>query len=131
MNEFQRLRLYDLTHNNQPRIPVCFALDVSGSMTKDGKIDQLNAGVVQFLDSICRDKRASSHAEVAMITFGGTVTKVMEFANVRHQKPPALTALGRWGEPKELVGPALFLCSEAGSYVTGHNLFVDGGYTTR
>jgi NAD(P)-dependent dehydrogenase (short-subunit alcohol dehydrogenase family) len=41
------------------------------------------------------------------------------------------TALGRWGQPAELVGPAIFLCSEAGSYVTGHCLFVDGGYTAR
>lgn len=41
------------------------------------------------------------------------------------------TALGRWGNPEELVGPAVFLCGEAGSYVTGHTLFVDGGYTAR
>jgi NAD(P)-dependent dehydrogenase (short-subunit alcohol dehydrogenase family) len=41
------------------------------------------------------------------------------------------TALGRWGDPEELVGPAVFLCSEAGSYVTGQTLFVDGGYTAR
>ena len=41
------------------------------------------------------------------------------------------TALGRWGQPHELVGPVLMLCSEAGSYVTGHTLFVDGGYLAR
>lgn len=41
------------------------------------------------------------------------------------------TALGRWAEPRELVGPALLLCSEAGSYVTGQVLFVDGGYLAR
>jgi NAD(P)-dependent dehydrogenase (short-subunit alcohol dehydrogenase family) len=41
------------------------------------------------------------------------------------------TALGRWGQPRELVGPALLLCSDAGSYVTGQALFVDGGYLAR
>jgi NAD(P)-dependent dehydrogenase (short-subunit alcohol dehydrogenase family) len=37
------------------------------------------------------------------------------------------TALGRWGQPRELAGPAVFLASEAGSYVTGTVLTVDGG----
>jgi NAD(P)-dependent dehydrogenase (short-subunit alcohol dehydrogenase family) len=41
------------------------------------------------------------------------------------------TALGRWAKPTELVGPVLMLCSEAGSYVTGQTLFVDGGYLAR
>lgn len=37
------------------------------------------------------------------------------------------TALGRWGDPKELAGPALLLASDAGSYITGAVLLVDGG----
>lgn len=41
------------------------------------------------------------------------------------------TALGRWAQPRELVGPVLMLCSEAGSYVTGQVLTVDGGYVSR
>jgi NAD(P)-dependent dehydrogenase (short-subunit alcohol dehydrogenase family) len=41
------------------------------------------------------------------------------------------TALGRWGDPKELVGAALLLASDAGSYITGTTIFVDGGYLAR
>ena len=41
------------------------------------------------------------------------------------------TALQRWGNPREIVGPALLLASEAGSYITGEALLVDGGAFAR
>lgn len=37
------------------------------------------------------------------------------------------TALKRWAAPRELAGPALMLASEAGAYITGEALVVDGG----
>lgn len=39
--------------------------------------------------------------------------------------------LGRFGEPEEVVGPAVFLASESSSMVTGHVLAVDGGMTVK
>ncbi|WP_088146375.1 SDR family NAD(P)-dependent oxidoreductase [Achromobacter denitrificans] len=41
----------------------------------------------------------------------------------------ATTPMGRWGEPEDLVGPALFLSSPASDFVTGASLVVDGGVT--
>jgi NAD(P)-dependent dehydrogenase (short-subunit alcohol dehydrogenase family) len=42
-----------------------------------------------------------------------------------------VTALGRWAEPKELVGPVLLLASDAGGYITGETIVVDGGWLAR
>lgn len=39
------------------------------------------------------------------------------------------TPMGRWGEPSDVVGAALYLASPAAGFVTGACLVVDGGYT--
>jgi NAD(P)-dependent dehydrogenase (short-subunit alcohol dehydrogenase family) len=41
----------------------------------------------------------------------------------------ARVPLGRLGEPEDLAGPLLFLCSRASDFHTGHTLYADGGYT--
>ncbi|MFC2148609.1 SDR family NAD(P)-dependent oxidoreductase [Bacteroidota bacterium] len=41
------------------------------------------------------------------------------------------TPAGRWGQPEELVGAAVFLASKASDFVTGETIRVDGGYAIR
>jgi NAD(P)-dependent dehydrogenase (short-subunit alcohol dehydrogenase family) len=41
------------------------------------------------------------------------------------------TILGRWGEPKDIVGLAIFLCSDSSDYITGQDIYVDGGWLTK
>ncbi len=48
-----------------------------------------------------------------------------------YDKYAKMNALHRWGNVRELMGPLLLLASDAGSFVTGTVLMVDGGFTVR
>ena len=48
-----------------------------------------------------------------------------EFSSWVERRTPA----GRWGDPTEVAGAAVFLASSAADYVTGHLLAVDGGFS--
>ena len=49
----------------------------------------------------------------------------------RAARNAAQTCIGRNGEPNDLDGPILFLCSDASRYVTGHVLMLDGGFNAK
>ena len=49
----------------------------------------------------------------------------------RAARNAAQTCIGRNGEPEDIDGPLLFLCSDASAYVTGQVLAVDGGFTAK
>ena len=46
-----------------------------------------------------------------------------------HERAEARTPAGRWGEPRDLAGAAIFLASQASDFITGVALPVDGGYS--
>jgi 2-deoxy-D-gluconate 3-dehydrogenase len=43
----------------------------------------------------------------------------------------ARTPAGRWGQPDEIAGTAVYLASHASDFVTGATICVDGGYSVR
>ena len=65
----------------------------------------------------------------------GYFENIMSGATDEHARPEKraqvlqFTPMGRRGLPHELVGPVVFLASDASSYVTGAILLIDGGYT--
>jgi uncharacterized protein YegL len=88
-----RLRLEEMSDNPSARLPVCLALDTSGSMAGT-KIHELNAALHTFFDTVRSDEMASISAEIAIVTFGGTAAKVMDFADVNRQRIPVFGANG-------------------------------------
>jgi 2-deoxy-D-gluconate 3-dehydrogenase len=74
---------------------------------------------------------AAYKVRVNAITPGTILTRQVEslFANPEMRASRlAKIPLNRFGTPEDLAGAAIFLASAASSYVTGHNLVVDGGW---
>jgi 2-deoxy-D-gluconate 3-dehydrogenase len=59
------------------------------------------------------------------------VTRALQDDPLRDQEIRSRIPAGRWGDPSDLEGAAVFLASRASDYVTGHVLVVDGGWLAR
>ncbi len=59
------------------------------------------------------------------------VTQALQRDETRNRQILERIPAGRWGEPSDLRGAAVFLCSAASDYVNGHVLVVDGGWMGR
>ena len=58
-------------------------------------------------------------------------TRALQQDETRNRQILERIPAGRWGEPADLAGAAVFLCSAASDYVSGHVLVVDGGWMGR
>ena len=90
-------------------------------------------GVVQLSKSLAV-AWAKDNVQVNTILPGWIHTELTAPVKARPEHYNAITARipeGRWGEPDELAGAAVFLASRASDYITGITLPVDGGYSRR
>jgi len=120
---------------------------------RDGKGKIVNiASLLSFQGGIRVPAYASSKGGVAQLTkalanewapkgiqvnaiapgyFATTNTEPLMADPVRSKQILERIPAGRWGQPEELAGAALFLCSAASDYVTGTIITVDGGWMGR
>jgi 2-deoxy-D-gluconate 3-dehydrogenase len=89
-------------------------------------------GIVQFARS-CATAWAKDNIQVNSILPGWINTELTQGArrDVQglHDRVLARTPAGRWGEPGDFSGIAVFLASSASDFVTGTAIPVDGGYS--
>ena len=91
-------------------------------------------GGINQLTRVMAIEWASKNIRVNAIA-PGYLENIMDGADAEHAQSEkqkqitTFTPMGRRGKLEELVGPVVFLASDASSYVTGTVLFVDGGYT--
>src|ERR1700678_3475438 len=83
----------DFAVNPEPRLPCVLLLDVSESMT-GRPLAELNEGLRLYHQELLGDSLASQRVEVAVVTFGGVVRTLCEFATADNLVPPELTASG-------------------------------------
>ena len=88
-------------------------------------------GVVQLTKSLAI-AYAAEHIRVNAIAPGWIETPLTSDLRADPERNIDIlkrTPMQRWGKTNELVGPALFLASDAASFITGSTLNVDGGYS--
>jgi len=106
---------------------------MSGSIVNRGLLqvhyNASKAGVIHLSKSLAMEW-ADRGLRVNAISPGYTLTPMNKRPEVAEQVKQfaADTPVGRMAMPEEMVGPAIFLCSQAASFVTGIDLIVDGGF---
>lgn len=83
----------EFAENPEPRCACVLVVDTSGSMAGE-RISGLNAGVVAFAEALRLDSLAAKRVDVAVVSFGGNVQVVSEFASAAAFQPRPLQASG-------------------------------------
>ena len=104
---------------------------IAGSMAREG--DAAYSAAKAGLTGLMRAQAAEygAHGITANAIAPGYIATETNAEMIEDEKTLAFlksrTSLGRWGKPEEIGPAAVFLASDAASYVTGHVLTIDGG----
>ena len=102
-----------------------FSVYKGTEMTMPAAYSAIKGGVVNFTRYLA-SYYAAYGVRVNCVSPGGIFNDQNNiFVKQYENKVP----MGRLGKPKEVAGPVSFLLSDESSYITGHNLIVDGGWT--
>ena len=100
----------EFAENPEPRVPCVLIVDTSTSM-QGPRIDELNKGLQSYKQELLADPLASKRVEVAIVTFGGRVNRLVEFVTAPSFEPPTLQPIG--GTPMgEAISTALDMIEE-------------------
>jgi 2-deoxy-D-gluconate 3-dehydrogenase len=91
-------------------------------------------GAVGQLTKALANEWATNNIQVNAIAPGYFATDNTQQLQDNPERNASITAripAGKWGQPEDLVGAAVFLSSSASNYVNGHILLVDGGWMAR
>lgn len=113
--EYTGFEASEFAENPEPRVPCVLLLDVSGSMSGQ-PIAELNEGLITLKDTLAADSLASKRAEIAIVTFGGTVKLIQDFVTAESFQPPRLTASGNTPMGQAIVTGLEMLASRKSTY---------------
>jgi NAD(P)-dependent dehydrogenase (short-subunit alcohol dehydrogenase family) len=90
-------------------------------------------GAVRLMTKNAAIRLAKENVRVNSIHPGFIDTPMVEVAKGTEMETAILsdTPMGRWGRPEEIASAIAFLASDAASYMTGSEVYVDGGWTAR
>ncbi|PWT93760.1 MAG: 2-deoxy-D-gluconate 3-dehydrogenase [Blastocatellia bacterium] len=90
-------------------------------------------GVAQLTKALANEwaKHRINVNAIAPGYFRTTNTAALQADETRNRQILERIPAGRWGEPEDLAGAAVFLASPASDYINGHVLIVDGGWMGR
>jgi uncharacterized protein YegL len=110
----------EFAENPEPRVPCVLIVDTSTSM-QGPRMDELNKGLQAYKQELLADPLASKRVEVAIVTFGGRVNRLIEFVTAADFNPPALQPIG--GTPMgEAISTALDMIEQRKATYRQHGI---------